>query len=1542
MKVLNRRAGLVPVIGLICIVGAGVVLGQLRPSWLDDRDELSQFIPQNRRMQVLLDQAREQLKQAGDVQPATLQLLQFVIDSNEDAFTNSKLDSSLRQEAETILSTLPAQGLRLYQETYGGEAKALLQEARKTGSGRQKREIVHRFFMTEAGGDAAFDLAVAEMDRGELIAAALWFDRLRTMHPSRSQREPELSERTVLACWRAGMQNRAADILLAAVNNGLHLFKNDQPTPTNITTRVEAVTRLQQQLGAPEVPENMAVAQWLIQGGADDHNASVRPSTPVFDDAWRTSVIGLSEARTETRLVELQAVADSLQAFAEQESELQTFPVSEPLVVGETILFSSYGRLKAVDAKTGSFRWQAADTDPVFEYLLAVLGNTSGPTGIPVQGSIRDFLAQRAWLDATSASLSSDGERVYQVFNCGMVGPFHDRLMAENSNNHPLSPQPYNRLRAYDIPTEGKLLWEIGGPNSRVSLPLAGTFFLGAPLPVDGLLFVLGEDRGQVRLFALEPDTGEARWTLPLLNASSDVNNDLNRRLAGLSPAYAGGLLICPTGGGLIVAVDPVQRTLVWGHRYNTIQQQPFDLHMRRGFPPGSVTTIDMESVDTLLAEERWYGPSTVIADRSVLIAPPDQAVMHCLNLEDGKARWSRPRQRTLSLGGVHRGSVLLIGERSLEAVDLESGNVRWSLPIDSPGGRGVREGDLYHLPLKESRIATIDLTDGRLLVQSPMRTGAELGNLVAVNGRLFTQNTTDIRGFRSLAELDQQLATDLAANPNDPAALAVRGEMRLHAGLTSEGLEDLRTSLAAVADDRTQQLVVDTLLERLRGDFAANQEVVPELERLADDPVQRIRLLRTMATGLESIGKTQEAFQRYLQLMTFDDIADTQVHLNDTHTVRLDRWVQGQLLRLYDAAPAVDREELDRQLEETVQAAVSAKRTEILARFLSAFDRHPASELAENSLSEFLDPEHAPLRAEALYLRRRQQGTTLQRANATARLIRLYAEHDQGLLVRSLLDELASEFADVETWEGMTGAEVAEAWSKDEQLVEALDSVIDWPNEPVNVTKSQFNTRQFPMPLRRVGPIDPLLHAGVIMLHPNAQLSVYDGDGQMEDPIRVQSGSGLGLPDSNYARLRGHRTLIFNGQQFQLLNLLTRNQPKTILEGAVIDLSRQTVFGGAVVRPQQARRGLRADLMFDQGNEEYFGSIGPVGDDVFCYEQGGTLTAVDPCSGDELWHVDDVRRGCEIFADDEYIVLVSRGPRTDPTETDLYRAADGEFLGTRELPRTLEENLQDADWGRLFLTRQREAEGVSLAMYDPVTDRNIWERTFPGFIAWMPLDGQKLVVVEKDGSVNLLRAEDGEILFETNIDVPDDVRSMSVLGLPDMWILFTNRRGGLAQNVTGLLPQQARDVHVANGIACAFDRRTNEQLWSREIPRQIVDPSLPGRWPMLVLASGFQSTDGQSRNQYLELMLLDKHTGETLFEGEGDGTRRGISWSVSPEEPEMQLSFGATDLNITFGEQKEPASTEDESASPRKRPVGRRPPLPAPPPNGPPDLEEN
>ncbi|MEZ6144102.1 MAG: hypothetical protein R3B91_01460 [Planctomycetaceae bacterium] len=262
MKVLNRRAGLVPVIGLICIVGAGVVLGQLRPSWLDDRDELSQFIPQNRRMQVLLDQAREQLKQAGDVQPATLQLLQFVIDSNEDAFTNSKLDSSLRQEAETILSTLPAQGLRLYQETYGGEAKALLQEARKTGSGRQKREIVHRFFMTEAGGDAAFDLAVAEMDRGELIAAALWFDRLRTMHPSRSQREPELSERTVLACWRAGMQNRAADILLAAVNNGLHLFKNDQPTPTNITTRVEAVTRLQQQLGAPKFRRT-----WLSPSG---------------------------------------------------------------------------------------------------------------------------------------------------------------------------------------------------------------------------------------------------------------------------------------------------------------------------------------------------------------------------------------------------------------------------------------------------------------------------------------------------------------------------------------------------------------------------------------------------------------------------------------------------------------------------------------------------------------------------------------------------------------------------------------------------------------------------------------------------------------------------------------------------------------------------------------------------------------------------------------------------------------------------------------------------------------------------------------------------------------------------------------------------------------------------------------------------------------------------------------------------------------------------------------------------------------------------
>jgi hypothetical protein len=88
--------------------------------------------------------------------------------------------------------------------------------------------------------------------------------------------------------------------------------------------------------------------------------------------------------------------------------------------------------------------------------------------------------------------------------------------------------------------------------------------FLGAPLPAGDAIYVLAEEKGEIRLDVLEAATGRVAWSQPLAEVDEDRSIDSrdsnSRRLAGLSPALAEGVLVCPTGAGAVVAGNPKAR----------------------------------------------------------------------------------------------------------------------------------------------------------------------------------------------------------------------------------------------------------------------------------------------------------------------------------------------------------------------------------------------------------------------------------------------------------------------------------------------------------------------------------------------------------------------------------------------------------------------------------------------------------------------------------------------------------------------------------------------------------------------------------------------------------------------------------------------------------------------------------------------------------------------------------------------------------------------------------------------------------------------
>src|SRR5262249_35810493 len=141
-------------------------------------------------------------------------------------------------------------------------------------------------------------------------------------------------------------------------------------------------------------------------------------------------------------------------------------------------------------------------------------------------------------------SLSSDGERVYAVDDLPLPPP-PDLIRGKARSNFRLPELPawarQNQLVALDIHS-GRITWQCGGKGT--TCPLAGDYFLGAPLPLHGKLYVITERDGELRVICLDPVHGAHLWTQALAFVANRSAWDTRRRLHAAHLAYGDGILV--------------------------------------------------------------------------------------------------------------------------------------------------------------------------------------------------------------------------------------------------------------------------------------------------------------------------------------------------------------------------------------------------------------------------------------------------------------------------------------------------------------------------------------------------------------------------------------------------------------------------------------------------------------------------------------------------------------------------------------------------------------------------------------------------------------------------------------------------------------------------------------------------------------------------------------------------------------------------------------------------------------------------------------
>ncbi len=649
-----------------------------------------------------------------------VQYLKQILEGEQDYFSlvpkegQQKIETyrSLKVQAAREIANLPNEGQQAYELFYGANSKLLLKEALSNGAPTSLAEVSRRCFHTQAGYEATYRFGAYHMDHARHLEAAICFERLRTSPAARQRFEPYLTLKTAICRYRLGDSESTATakrLLLELKQfcvDGKIRVAGREPTPVNPSRRVlrlagkpvalfardeEALNWVRQWTSAESIRSDES--EWLIHKGNPARNAVSHGELPVPGCNWRASTV-------------LDLDDEKLLTSTKQEKRkrgLSTIPSLQLLAVKNTILMRSPEEVVAFDLKSGKRVWDWSDYSQT-ELLTGRL------------------LTQRVWGNASYGRMSCDGESLYLLTSPG-------------SATYPSKRD--NKLISLSLKREGAYRWDVGGQDGGSEKELAGASFLGSPLPMRGRLYVLAELRGEIRLVVLNARDGRLIWQqgLALLNKKPSTRRS-GRGPMGVSPSFAGGVMVCPTGVGAVVGVDISTRSFLWGYRYATDSRQ--------------------QNVGN-----RWLDPSPMIVDNRVLLSPPESNELHCLDLLTGDSQWTPlSRNDMLYVAGVQDGIAMVVGQQNVRGIRLSDGKPAWE-PINlgghPPSGFGFLSDDHYHLPTSNKELLKISLKAGKLAER--VSTDEELGNLICHRDQVLSQSPEWVSSYSQRTPLRKKVA---------------------------------------------------------------------------------------------------------------------------------------------------------------------------------------------------------------------------------------------------------------------------------------------------------------------------------------------------------------------------------------------------------------------------------------------------------------------------------------------------------------------------------------------------------------------------------------------------------------------------------------------------------------------------------------------------------------------------------------------------------------------------------------------------------------
>ncbi|MFG0333495.1 MAG: PQQ-binding-like beta-propeller repeat protein, partial [Maioricimonas sp. JB049] len=918
------------------------------------------------------------------------ELYQSLLDYPGDALTQTGEGNwtSLKGETERIIGQLPPAGRQAYETLYGASARLAIQEALEEGSLDALGQQIDRYFHTAAGRDAAERLADSLLDRGDFATAAVWYRRLGVMDQPAAH-PPARVAAAAIAHLATGDQDTArklAERLLPARELSETLFGTVPESADEwITAAVAAI-------GPGRTP---LLHDWPLPLGTATHTGIAAGDEPLLIPRWSVPLTNRYHVSSQIEDLMLDL----------HDSGRATIPVFATLSIEGRLAVRTYRGIAVYDVENGELIWENRFRFNAEQLLTGeVEDSRSGTTAHRPQVNVRfsggghDQHPLTSFLFRNSATgwLSSDRERLFVIEDAAVLGTQNYNYFWNRSEAHdPLGRDvSSNRLVAYDLES-GRRLWQVGGTamGETFDLPHAGTYFLGPPVIEGDDLFAIGEQDHEIRLFVLNPRTGEPRWSQPLALTGAGIEQDTVRRFWAAPPAVTDGMILCPTTVGWLVAIDRQTRRLRWAHRYTP--RNAAHRRRTRGFATQSLQSLN----------SRWSPTAPLVSGHYVLFAPPElpdefgnlRPQLICLDIRTGQKVWHLEKENLLYPAGVIADQLLIVGQRQVQSASLpQRGRMTWTTELPErlrPSGRAIIVQDRLYVPMQDGILVTLDTKTGRILDEEQSTSG-QLGSLLAHRGYLLSTTPIALTCFEERSAVLAEIERRQDRNPDDLWPAVQLAQIDVIGGDYLSAITHLEQvpPPAAGRDDELARTFRELQFRSLREIVAAALlERDAEFERLqqaAASPDEQFEV-RRLALSRALAREQYPAAAKILWELTGTEMPGTvQV---DERTLRSDVWLAGRFLDLWNAAPEEVRSELDQKIREQIAAAFD-EGVDVQQQLERRFGFHDAAvTLQERMVDAFLS-DGAVAAAEVRLRRVMNEGSDGQRLRARIRLAELLA----------------------------------------------------------------------------------------------------------------------------------------------------------------------------------------------------------------------------------------------------------------------------------------------------------------------------------------------------------------------------------------------------------------------------------------------------------------------------------------------------------------------------------------------------------------------